>query len=73
MEELHRKFVIVTFDKESNNFAFICRKYYISNKLLAKVSSNENKNSTSTYSQTQKSKEEIIKTNIKNCKSLTLK
>ena len=37
LEELHRKFVIVTIHKASNNFAFICRKYYIP-KLTAKVS-----------------------------------
>ena len=36
LEELHRKFVIVTIHKASNNFAFICRKYYIP-KLTAKV------------------------------------
>ena len=56
LEELHLKFVIVTIDKASSNLAFICRKYYISN-LLAVVSPNKNKNSTSTYSRTQKSKE----------------
>ena len=42
-------------------------------KILAEVSPNENKNSTSTYSQTLKSKEEIIKTNIKYCKNVDLK
>ena len=35
LEELHRKFVIVTIDRSSNSFRFICRKYYIST-LLAK-------------------------------------
>ena len=49
MEELHQKFVIVTIDKASNNFAFICWKYYIS-KLITEVCPNENKISTSTYS-----------------------
>ena len=63
LEKLHQKFFFVTIIKTSNNFAFMCRKYYIS-KLLAEVSPNENKNATSTYSQTQKSKEEIVKTNI---------
>ena len=63
LEKLHQKFVFVTINKTSNNFAFMWRKYYIS-KLLAEVSPNENKNTASTYSQTQKSKEEIVKTNI---------
>ena len=71
LEELHRKFVIITIDKVSN-FALICRKYYIS-KLSAEVPPNENKNSTPTYSQTQKSMEEIIKTNMKYCKKIDLK
>ena len=72
LEELHRKFAFVTIDKASNNFAFTYRKYYIS-KLLAEVSPNKNKNSKSTYSQTQKSKEELIKANIKYCKKSDLK
>ena len=71
LEELHQKFVIVTIDKPSSNSSFICRKYYIS-KLLAEVYPNKNKNLTSTYSQTQKSREEIIKTNIKYCKKFDL-
>ena len=48
LEGLHVQFVIVTIDKASNNFAFICSKYNIS-KLLADVSRNKNGNSTSTY------------------------
>ena len=70
LEEIHGKFVIITSDKASNKFVFICRKYYIS-KLLADVSPNKNKNST--YSQTQESKDRIIKTNIKYCKKFGLK
>ena len=58
-EKLYQKFVIVTTDNALSNFSFISRKYYIS-KLLAEVSPNKNKNSTSTYSQTLKYKEEII-------------
>ena len=65
-------FVIVTIDKASNNFGFICRKYYIS-KQLAEVSPNKNENSTSSYSQTQKSKEDTLKTNIKYSKTPNLK
>ena len=57
LEELHQKIFIITIDKVSKNLAFLCRKFFIS-KLLAEVSSNINKNSRSTYSQTQKSKEE---------------
>ena len=72
LEELHQKFVIVTINKASNNFAFICRKYCIS-KLLAEVFPNKNKNSASTYSSTLKSKEKITKANIKYCKIFYLK
>ena len=71
MEELHQKFVIVTIDKASNNFAFMCRNYHIF-KLLVKVSPSKNKNSTSTYSQTQRSKEEIVKLTPNTAKILTL-
>ena len=59
LNKLHWKFVTVTIDKKSRNFAFICRKYYIS-KLIAKVSANKNKNSTSTCSQIQNYKDELI-------------
>ena len=65
-KELHRKIVIVTINKASNNFAFICRKYYIS-KQLAEGSPNKTKYSTSTYLEIQKNKQEIFKTNIKSC------
>ena len=41
--------------------------------VLAEVSPNINKNLTSPYSQTQKSKEELIKTDIKYCKKIYLK
>ena len=50
----------------------ICRKYNIS-KQLAEVSPNKNENSTSSYSQTQKSKEDTLKTNIKYSKTPNLK
>ena len=69
LEELHRKSVIVT--KAWNNSAFTYRKYYIS-KQLVEISPNKNKNSTSTYSQPLKFKEEI-KTNIKCRKKFDLK
>ena len=51
--------------RASNNFSFICRKYYIS-KLLAEVFPNKNKNSPSISSQTQKSKEELARNTAKN-------
>ena len=62
LKELNQKFYIVTIDKASNNFTFPCRRYC---KLLAEVSHNKNKSSASAYSQTQISKEELIKANIK--------
>ena len=54
-KELHRKIVIVTINKASNNFAFICRKHYIS-KQVAEGSPNKTKYSTSTYLEIQKNK-----------------
>ena len=42
LEEVCEKFAIVTIDKASSNFAFICTKFYIS-KLLAGVSPNKYK------------------------------
>ena len=42
LEEVCEKFAIGTIDKASSNFAFICRKCYIS-KLLADVSPNKYK------------------------------
>ena len=58
--------------KYQNNFAYIFRKYKIS-KLVTEFSPNKNKNSTSTYSQTQKSEEKIIQSNIKYWKKFYLK
>ena len=49
LEKLLRIFVIVTTDEASKNFAFTCRKYYIS-KLFADVSHKKNKNWKPTYS-----------------------
>ena len=72
VEKLHRKYVNVTVDKASSKFVFICTKYYIS-KILAEVSPNKNKNSSSTYSGIQNSRGEIIKAYIKHCKNFDLK
>ena len=72
LKELCRRFVVVIIDKASIKFAFVCRKYNIF-KILAENSPNKSKNLTSTYSQTQKSKEELIETNIKYSKKFYLK
>ena len=58
-------------NKAWNNFSFICRKHYIS-KLLAEVSPDKKK-STSTYSQAQKFKEKITKSDVKYCEKCELK
>ena len=71
LEEFHQKIVIITIDKASNNFLFIFRKCYIS-KLLTEFPPNK-KNATTLYSETQKSKEELIEINIKYCKKNNLK
>ena len=70
-EELHQKFVVVTIDKASNNFALICRKYYIP-KRLADVSPNKNEKFNINIFTNTKVKE-IIKTNIKYWKKFDLK
>ena len=70
LEELNRKFVIPTIDKASNNFAFICRKYYIS-KLLVETSPNKNRGST--YSHKHKSlRKKLLKVTSNIAKMLTL-
>ena len=75
LEELHRKFVIVTIDKASNNFAFICRKYYIP-KLLAEVSLNKIKIENQPIHKHNGLRRKLLKvttnTNIKYCKKFDL-
>ena len=39
LKQLHRRFVIVTIDKAANNFAFICKKFYVA-RLLQEVGLN---------------------------------
>ena len=70
LETLHKKFVIVTIDKASNNFAFICKKFYISKLLseLGELGAPKNK----TYSKTDISKEKLINNNIDYCKKFGL-
>ena len=70
LELLHKKFVIVTIDKASNNFAFICKKFYIS-KLLSELGEG-GATTNSTYSKATISKENIIENNIKYCKKFGL-
>lgn len=71
-EKLQWKFIFIAFNKASNNFAFVCRKYYIS-KLLVDISPNKNKNLASIYSQTKYSKEDLLKLTSKTAKELILK
>ena len=70
LEHLHRHFVVVPIDKAANNFAFICKKYYVSVILkelgLSGLSSN-------TYEKSNLSKDEIINNNIKFCEKFGLK
>ena len=66
LESLHKKYVIVTIDKAANNFAFICKQFYI-NKLLSEVS-----NTSPTYLHIDKDKELIIEENKKMCEKFGL-
>ena len=65
LESLQRKFVIVTIDKASNNFAFICKKFYVS-KLLSEV------NNSATYKETNESIDSLVDQNIKFCEKFGL-
>ena len=71
---LHRKYVyaIVPIDKASNNFAFICKLFYIS-KILSKVGKYSNIQSNSVYSKANLSKDDIIKNNENYCQKFDLK
>ena len=60
LEKLHKKYVIVYIDKAANNFAFICKKYYM-NVLFNELNSN-------TYTQSNKSIKEIVNNNVQLCK-----
>ena len=69
LAQLHRYFVIVPIDKASNNFAFICKSFYVS-KLLDEVGLNGNANHT--YSKTNERMEDLIDRNINLCKKFDL-
>ena len=65
LASFHRKFVIVTIDKASKNFAFVCKKFYVS-KLIAEISGNN------TYLQSDKDLDAIVKDNEDMCKKFGL-
>ena len=69
LEKLHRRFVIVPIDKASNNYAFICKSFYVS-KLLDEVGVNGNPNPT--YSKTNEKMEDLIDNNVNLCKRFDL-
>ena len=59
---LHWNYVIVLIDKASNNFVFICKKFYIS-KILSEVGEYNNIQTSTTYSKTNCSKDDTIENN----------
>ena len=69
LEKLHKTFVIVTIDKAANNFAFICKQYYISS-LLNEVGIINN--DSETYEKCSMTKEEVISNNIEFCNRFSL-
>ena len=69
LENLHNNFVIVTIDKAASNFAFICKKYYIT-RLLSEVGIPQGNNLT--YKKLDKNKDEIIGDNIALCEKFGL-
>ena len=69
LDNLHHKFVIVTIDKAANNFAFICKKYYIT-RLLSEVGIPNGDNPT--YHQIHQNSQHIISDNISLCKKFGL-
>lgn len=66
LENLQQHYVIVPIDKAANNFAFICKKFYVS-RLLTEVGIHTFVAS-DTYSQVNDTKENIINENVKQCK-----
>ena len=69
LDELHNKFVIVTIDKAANNFAFICKKYYIS-RILSEVGVPNGNNPT--YNLMNRNHVDIINDNIDLCEKFGL-
>ena len=63
-EALRKHFVVVAINQPANDFAFICKKYYIS-KLISKVGFSSSKSKP--YSKITHSIEEIIQVNMNYC------
>ena len=64
LRSLHKKYVIVTVDKAANNFAFICKQFYVS-KLLDEVGQLGRENLT--YSKVDTPIQTLILESIKQC------
>ena len=67
---LQKKFVIVTIDKAANNFAFICKRFYIT-RLLQEVGLGDD-GGNATYSRVMKATLEIVNENKQFCKNYGL-
>lgn len=65
LEELQRRFVIVPIDKAANNFAFVCRRFYIT-RLLKEIGLPDG--DCETYQISNKNKHDIIGENFELCK-----
>ena len=65
LEILHSNYVIVPIDKAANNFAFICKRFYVT-QLLAEVGILNN--NSQTYEHLDKDYHQIINENIELCK-----
>ena len=70
LNQLHRRFVIVTIDKAANNFAFICKKFYVA-RLLQEVGLNGEGNET--YSNVDKEAIDLVSENEKYLEKFGLK
>ncbi len=65
LEQLKSRYVIVPIDKAANNFAFICKRFYITRLLQEIGIPNEN---CETYKISNKNKQDIIQENVDLCK-----
>ena len=61
LTDLYKKFLIVTVDKASNNFAFICKRFYVS-RTLKEITDND------TYSKSVRTFNDIAEETINFCK-----
>ena len=64
LEEFHSKYVVVPIDKASNNFAFICKKFYVQ-RILVEIGIMDNPSTT--YRVVEKDIQSIILNNIAVC------